>query len=613
MKPARQLLSLFLLLLAVLPIAAQGPWSTPEDLGSPVNDTSADFQPAISPDGLSLYVVKFDGINVNNAVMWVFHRATKAEPWGAPEQLPSTINVAGKTKATPFISADGHWMYFASNRLDLPNRGQNDLFRSHRNSTSADSGPDGWQQPMSLGPVVNSTRQEQMGCVFTDDATGVTTLYFNSDRAQHDDLYGGGKGQDIYVSTLQGDGTFGAATPVAELNDLFATQQHPTCSRDGLEMLFSSDRPNSVLYPASGICGPANQPSLDIWVSTRASASGPWGPPEDLDLANLALNGPPINSECHDGRPSLSSDATELYFYSAEFRPGSIPPFFDIWETTRPDAAPPNPPTAHVNPTPNAAGWNNTDVVVSFTPNGDPGHISTGVSDCTADVLLSSDTAGFPVNGTCSDQAGNLSDPSTVTIKLDKAPPVVQITGVSDGASYLLGNIPPPGCSSADALSGLATSATLAVTGGNAYGVGSFTATCSGASDVAGNVAPPLHATYSVGYSFSGFLSPLGASVGEFKLGSTVPIKWQLRDADGTYISRFNSVKSLQVAYDGSCSADDGNALDLGSSGTTGLRYDDSGNQFIFNWQTKGLAAGCYSIFLTLDDTTLHAAMVRLM
>jgi hypothetical protein len=222
-------------------LAAQGPWSAPANVGPPVNGEFADFQPAISPDGLSLYIVKFCSdapvCDPNKATMWVSHRATKAAAWGAPEQLPVTINFSGKTKATPFISDDGHSMYFASNRTpgncgiaDL-SKCRNDLWVSYRNDVTADSGPDGWQAPVNLGPGVNSGAQEQMGCIFTDSTSGTTTLIFNSDRR----VVGGVGNSDLYAATLQSDGTFSSVSPISELNTDFL-EQHPTCSRDGLEM-----------------------------------------------------------------------------------------------------------------------------------------------------------------------------------------------------------------------------------------------------------------------------------------------------------------------------------------------------------------------------------------
>jgi hypothetical protein len=449
-----------------------------------------------------------------------------------------------------------------------------------------------------------------MGCIFTDSTSGTTTLIFNSDRR----VVGGVGNSDLYAATLQSDGTFSSVSPISELNTDFL-EQHPTCSRDGLEMYFVSDRPGSIIHPLEPACGPAGAPSLDLWISTRASTSEPWRPAENLDFANADIGGGPINNQCHDGRPSLSSDGTELYFYSA-FRNtgqpgGNLSDYFDIWVSTRPDTTAPQPPTAHISPAPNAAGWNNTDAIVSFTSNGDPGHISTGVAECTSDVAIVSETSGAMVDGTCTDHAGNVSAPMAVNVKLDKAAPAVQVIGVRNGETYLLGNVPGAGCNSSDGLSGLLAAATLTLSGGNAYGVGAFAAACSGAVDIAGNSAPSLTANYTVAYAFSGFLPPVGPS-NEFKLGSTIPLKWQLRDASGNYINRLNAVQTLQLSYLGVCSGSTGNTVDLETTGATGLRYDASSNQFIFNWQTKGLPSGCYRITLSLDDATIHPLTVSL-
>ena len=220
-------------------------------------------------------------------------------------------------------------MYFNSNRKARDANGVlllggNDIYVSHRQNKREDFGPSGWQEPINLGSPINSSGGEQMGCVFEDEITGITTLYFNSNRSGN---------QDIYASTLQPDGTFGQPQPITELNTA-ATEQQVTISRDGLEMYFISDRPGSTPNPDSGVSGPPGQPSPDIWVSTRASTSDPWGTPQNLDVFNQALGGAAINSPFHDGRPSLSFDGGTLYFFSA-FRQGNQSAFFDIWMTTR--------------------------------------------------------------------------------------------------------------------------------------------------------------------------------------------------------------------------------------------------------------------------------------
>jgi hypothetical protein len=96
------------------------------------------------------------------------------------------------------------------------------------------------------------------------------------------------------------------------------------------------------------------------------------------------------------------------------------------------------------------------------------------------------------------DNAGNVSALASAAFGIDVTPPVVNVTGVTQGAIYILGSVPTAGCTTTDALSGVATNATVSVSGGNGHGTGRFTATCSGGSDKAGNLAQPVSVTYDV-------------------------------------------------------------------------------------------------------------------
>lgn len=86
----------------------------------------------------------------------------------------------------------------------------------------------------------------------------------------------------------------------------------PTLSRDGLTLYFSSNRPGGV-------------GDSDIWVSQRADATAPWGPPFNL--------GPVVNSPSADNGPALSRDEHWLFFHSA--RPGGFGGY-DLMASWRP-------------------------------------------------------------------------------------------------------------------------------------------------------------------------------------------------------------------------------------------------------------------------------------
>lgn len=69
----------------------------------------------------------------------------------------------------------------------------------------------------------------------------------------------------------------------------------PFISRDGKKFFMASDRPGG-------------EGGLDIWVSTRAKTSDPWGEPVNV--------GPPVNSSANDFCPTLARNGHTFYFVS---------------------------------------------------------------------------------------------------------------------------------------------------------------------------------------------------------------------------------------------------------------------------------------------------------
>ncbi|HSE48380.1 MAG TPA: hypothetical protein VLA96_04150 [Terriglobales bacterium] len=290
-------------LLASAPVGAQefGPWSTPVNLGPVINTTLYFEQGAcISKDGLSLYFHSNGPGGFGAADIYVSQRPSVDAPWGPPQNLGPIINTQSG-EASPMLSPDGHRLYFQSGRPG--GAGAADLYVSRRHNKRDDFG---WQPPQNLGSGVNTAALEQQAWIFEDETTGITTLYFTSNRP------GGLGGSDIYASELQPDETFGPAVLVAELSSP-ANDGGPTIRRDGLEIIFPSNRAGSL-----GSFG-----DDDLWVATRPTTSDPWSAPENL--------GPVVNTEFTDGLPELSADGTTLYFNSADPTRTS----FDLFVTTR--------------------------------------------------------------------------------------------------------------------------------------------------------------------------------------------------------------------------------------------------------------------------------------
>ena len=112
--------------------------------------------------------------------------------------------------------------------------------------------------------------------------------------------------------------------------------------------------------------------------------------------------------------------------------------------------------------------------------------------------------------------------------------------------------------------------------------------------------------------NFVGFKPPIAnpPSVNSVKAGSAVPVKWQLTDANGGFISDLSAITSVQ--FNQSVCQGAGtkvNNVTAQGSGTSGLRYDPIANQFIYNWKTaKTMAGKCYTLVLTLNDGSKYNA-----
>ena len=297
-----------------------GPWSAPVNLGGVVNSRFNDNHPAISKDGLSLYITSgrpggVNGVNLQQfEEIWVSRRTSPDAEWGRPVNLGPAINSLGSNTGSPTFTPDGHRMFFHSNRLG--GCGLADLYVARRHGKRDDLA---WEPAANLGCVVNGPYGDNGPTYFEDEATGITTLYFTSTRP-------GGPGDfDIYASTAQGeDGEFGPPVLVPELSSPFRDTR-TAIRRDGLELFLSSGRPGDDAVGRSA-------GSEDLWVSTRATTSDVWSPPLNLNLVNQMLGGPPINGAAFDGAPALSFDGTTLYFFSE--RPGGFGKR-DLYVTTR--------------------------------------------------------------------------------------------------------------------------------------------------------------------------------------------------------------------------------------------------------------------------------------
>ena len=114
-------------------------------------------------------------------------------------------------------------------------------------------------------------------------------------------------------------------------------------------------------------------------------------------------------------------------------------------------------------------------------------------------------------------------------------------------------------------------------------------------------------------YDFGGFLPPV--SLGKpFKLGSTIPVKFQLMDAQGAFITDASPSISLELIIDGPLTGDVIPGDSSGAANTDDIfRYDPDSNQYIFNLATKDLTApATYRITVDLGDGTTREVDIGL-
>lgn len=91
-----------------------GQWGPIENAGINVNSAKAwDSQPSISADGQYLYFASNREGGMGGTDIWRCHRLPNGD-WSRPENLGPSVNTSGNEKC-PFLHADGHTLYFSSN------------------------------------------------------------------------------------------------------------------------------------------------------------------------------------------------------------------------------------------------------------------------------------------------------------------------------------------------------------------------------------------------------------------------------------------------------------------------------------------------------------------
>jgi hypothetical protein len=205
---------------------ADSPWGVPQNLGNHVNTGFIDATSCISADGTELYFTKW-GDGFSRATIVVTKRASKEDPWGPVESLGSVIN-RGDYQDSAWITPDGLSLYFTS---DFPGGfGGWDVYVSHRSSVDSP-----WGTPENLGTPVNSRYDETLLSVASDGSAVFFSGFDEVNERPAD--YGR---VDMFVSFCAVDGSWQDPINLGPVVNTRGFEAGPRISPDGRTLYFAS-------------------------------------------------------------------------------------------------------------------------------------------------------------------------------------------------------------------------------------------------------------------------------------------------------------------------------------------------------------------------------------
>lgn len=237
--------------------------------------------PIESADGLTLFTARTDESGSLN--LWSNRRETIDAPFEVGAALPEPVNLAAGADFCPTPLPDGGLLFVSSRPGGC---GQSvDLYFAEWDPVL------GWQEPESLDcePLGPNTPGTEFSPALVSSWRGVS-LFYSSNFAVGD--------QELMESRL-GAGGFQSGRRLPLVNSPFDDRQ-PNLTRDGLEIVFASDRHD----PGSG--------NFDIYYARRPSIDQPF-----RNAVNLSETIPLSTAAQSETRPSISRDGRRLVYGAA--------------------------------------------------------------------------------------------------------------------------------------------------------------------------------------------------------------------------------------------------------------------------------------------------------
>jgi 6-phosphogluconolactonase (cycloisomerase 2 family) len=573
---------------------------------------------AVSPDGRSVYV----GESASGAVAQYSIGADGT----LTAKTPATVASPGFPAAIA-VSADGNNVYAANQNGATVSQfsvGAGGTLTAKTPATvTAGTGPSGVAvspDGQSVYVTNNSDGTVSQYSVGADGTLSPKTPATVATAAQPVGVAVSPDGQSVYVASRVGntvseysvgtDGTLTPKTPASVVSNSGAYDL--TVSPDG-QSVYVVGIANTVSQFSVGTGGtltPKTPSSVLAGGSAEAVAISRDG--HSVYVANRGTN--------NVSQYSVGADGTLTADVPAAVSAGAGPVSVAVSPTSNPVAAPP---TVSISSPVSGATYAVGQIVSSdFTCTEGAG--GPGISSCRdqnndpSGTAINTSTPGiYALTGTATSGDGQT---GTQTVNYTVAgAPTASITTPSQGATYTLNQVITAGYACSEGAFGPG----LLITGGcvgtiangatidtSAAGQFSFTVTATSQDGQSGVAS----SNYSVGYASSGLLGSVNnpPTVNTGKGGRTYAVKFQLTDANGQFITGLGAIESISYKST-ACTVfvtDPTDAIETTATGGTGLRYDSTTNQYVYNWASPG--AGCYTLFIKLVSGQVSDAYFKL-
>ena len=177
----------------------------------------------------------------------LYYSVLQSGAWTPSQNIGAPINT-NAWESTPSISANGQTLFFASDRPG--GQGGRDIWMSTLTAN-------GWGIPTNMGPVINSSGDEQSPFIHADGKT----LYFMSNGRP------GMGGFDLYVSRLGDDGHWGKPQNLGYPINTTGDEGAMIVSLDGKRGYFASDRMDNT--PSVQLKGNADLYTFELYDAIR--------------------------------------------------------------------------------------------------------------------------------------------------------------------------------------------------------------------------------------------------------------------------------------------------------------------------------------------------------